>query len=207
MGNVYGYGRVSSADQNPERQLIEFQKHDISSENIFIDKVTGANFERPEYQRMVSGLKEKDLIVIMSIDRLGRNYAEIQEQWRILTKEKGVDIFVSDMPILDTRVGKDLIGTFLSDVVLQILSFVAENERENIRRRQAQGISAARAKGICFGRPQIQLPVQFPQIVFDWRQKKNTLSEALSACSMSRATFYRRIREINGSNIIERRTF
>ena len=151
--NIYGYIRVSTQEQNEDRQLDALQKVNVSAENIFMDKQSGKDFNRPHYRRLVKKLKPDDLLYIKSIDRLGRNYEEIQNQWRILTKEKGVDICVLDMPLLDTRRGKDLVGTFLSDIVLQVLSFVAENERSNIRQRQAEGIAAAKRRGVRFGRP------------------------------------------------------
>ena len=157
----YGYVRVSSLDQNEDRQMIELQKKQIPEKNIYMDKLSGKNFERPAYKRLFKKLKQGDLLYIMSIDRLGRNYVEIQEQWRILTKDKGIDIVVLDMPLLDTRTGKDLMGTFISDLVLQILSFVAQNERENIKKRQAQGIAAAKARGVKFGRPEKPVPDNF----------------------------------------------
>ncbi len=140
-------------------------------------------------------LKMGDLLYILSIDRLGRNYAEIQNQWRILTKEKGIDIAVLDMPLLDTRQDKNLMGTFIADLVLQILSFVAQNERENIRKRQAEGIAAAKAKGVRFGRPEREMPEDFEQIVLEWEQKRLTFEKALERCGMSESTFYRRLRE------------
>lgn len=148
---VYGYVRVSSRDQNEERQLLAMKEREVPSENIFLDKQSGKNFVRPQYKVMMKKLKPGDLLYILSIDRLGRNYEEIQVQWRIITKDKGVDICVIDMPLLDTRTGKDLIGTFIADLVLQILSFVAQSERENIRKRQEQGIVAAKARGVHFG--------------------------------------------------------
>lgn len=166
------------------------QSLSISEKNIFMDKQSGKDFRRPQYQRMVRRLRPDDLLYIKSIDRLGRNYQEILEQWRILTKEKGVDIAVLDMPLLDTRRGKDLMGTFLSDIVLQVLSFVAESERVNIRQRQAEGIAAAKAKGVRFGRPPLPLPENFHQVRRDWRRKKLTLQEAASACAMPVGTFY-----------------
>ena len=149
LSATYGYIRVSSRDQNEDRQVIALEEQEIPKQNIFMDKQSGKDFERPQYKRMVCRLKKDDLLYIHSIDRLGRNYEEILEQWRILTKEKGIDIVVLDMPLLDTRRGKDLMGTFLSDIVLQVLSFVAENERSNIRKRQAEGIAAAKARGRC----------------------------------------------------------
>lgn len=164
-------------------------------QNIFMDKQSGKNFERPQYKTLVSKLKSGDLLYILSIDRLGRNYEEIQNQWRILTKEMGVDICVIDMPLLDTRQGKDLMGTFIADLVLQILSFVAQSERENIRKRQEQGIAAAKAKGVKFGRPEKPIPDNFGKLVSDWEKKKASFEETLKLCNMSEATFYRRLRE------------
>ena len=195
MAQVYVYVRVSSVDQNEERQLVELLKRNVFPENIYIDKKSGKSFERSQYKRLVKKLKQGDLLYILSIDRLGRNYLEIQEQWRMLTKEKGINICVIDMPLLDTRSGKDLMGTFIADLVLQILSFVAQNERENIRKRQAQGIAVAKAKGIKFGRPQIILPENFGELVCDWERKRLPLSEVLEICKMSEATFYRKLRE------------
>lgn len=195
MAEIYGYVRVSSIDQNEERQLFELSKRNVVSRNIYIDKQSRKSFERPKYKQLVKKLKKGDLLYILSIDRLGRNYLEIQEQWRILTKEKGIDICVIDMPLLDTRNGKDLMGTFIADLVLQILSFVAQNERENIRKRQAQGIAVAKAKGIKFGRPEILLPDNFEELIRQWEKKKLPLSEVLKICNMSEATFYRKLRE------------
>ena len=191
----YGYVRVSSLDQNEERQLIEMKNLGISEERIFKDKQSGKDFDRPNYKRLVRKLKKGDLLYILSIDRLGRNYEEIQSQWRYLTREKEVDIAVIDMPLLDTRRGKDLMGTFLADIVLQILSFVAQNERENIRKRQAQGIAAAKANGMKFGRPTLDIPKDFNLIVEKWESGVIRISEAAERCGMSEATFYRRLRE------------
>lgn len=191
----YGYVRVSSLDQNEDRQMIELQKKQIPEKNIYMDKLSGKNFERPAYKRLFKKLKQGDLLYIMSIDRLGRNYVEIQEQWRILTKEKGIDIVVLDMPLLDTRTGKDLMGTFISDLVLQILSFVAQNERENIKKRQAQGIAAAKARGVRFGRPEKPIPNDFGDIVKRWERKEIKISDVVRICDMSEPTFYRRLRE------------
>ncbi len=195
MGKVYGYVRVSSTDQNEDRQLIALSEAGVADENIYIDKQSGKNFERPQYKRMNKKLKSGDLLYILSIDRLGRNYEEIQRQWRVLTKDIGVDICVIDMPLLDTRNGKDLMGTFISDLVLQILSFVAQSERENIKKRQAEGIAAAKAKGVKFGRPEINVPDGFGKIIKEWEQKRLPFTEALKLCNMSEATFYRRLRE------------
>lgn len=195
MTNVYAYIRVSSRDQNEDRQMTALKEFMISEKNIFVDKQSGKDFERPSYKRMVRRMKRDDLLYIKSIDRLGRNYEEILEQWRVLTKEKGIDIVVLDMPLLDTRRGKDLMGTFLGDIVLQVLSFVAENERTNIRQRQAEGIAAAKAKGVKFGRPALPYPENFREIHRDWRKKKITLRQAAEACDMPVGTFYAKARK------------
>ena len=186
----YGYVRVSTKDQNEDRQYIALRELCIPEENIFMDKQSGKDFVRPQYRRLVRRLKKDDLLYVKSIDRLGRNYMEILEQWRILTKEKGADIVVLDMPLLDTRRGKDLMGTFLSDIVLQVLSFVAENERSNIRQRQAEGIAAAKARGVRFGRPPLPLPENFQEVYRAWRGKQITLKQAAQACQMPEGTFY-----------------
>lgn len=195
MTAIYGYIRVSSHDQNEDRQMIALRELEIPEKNIFMDKQSGKNFNRPQYKKMVRKMKKDDLLYVKSIDRLGRNYEEILEQWWILTKEKGIDIMVLDMPLLDTRRGKDLMGTFLSDIVLQVLSFVAENERSNIRQRQAEGIAAAKARGIKFGRPAIKTPDNFGQMIKKWEKKEITTQEVMEACGMSEATFYRRLQE------------
>ena len=187
---VYGYIRVSTREQNEDRQVIALQEMAVPQQNIHMDKQSGKDFERPQYKKLLRRLKKDDLLYIKSIDRLGRNYKEILEQWRVLTREKGVDIVVLDMPLLDTRRGKDLMGTFLSDIVLQVLSFVAENERSNIRQRQAEGIAAARARGVRFGRPAKPLPENFHAVYQDWRGKKITLRQAAEACGMPEGTFY-----------------
>lgn len=191
----YGYVRVSSTDQNEERQMLALRQKDIAEKNIYIDKLSGKDFNRPSYKKLIRKLRKGDLLYILSIDRLGRNYEEIQNQWRIITKEIGADVVVLDMPLLDTRQGKDLMGTFIADLVLQILSFVAQNERENIRKRQLQGIAAAKANGVRFGRPEKQLPEDFISLVKQWEKKKITLPEILKRCKMSESTFYRRLRE------------
>lgn len=195
MGNVYGYVRVSSIDQNEDRQMIAMSDNNVPKGNIYIDKQSGKDFERPQYKKLVKKLKEGDLLYILSIDRLGRNYEDIQKQWRILTKDIGIDICVIDMPLLDTRNGKDLMGTFIADLVLQILSFVAQSERENIKKRQAQGIAAAKAKGVKFGRPEIAIPDDFGKLIKQWEKKQIYIDELLSLCNMSEATFYRKLRE------------
>ena len=188
--NIYGYIRVSTREQNEDRQLLAMRELAILERNIFTDKQSGKDFERPQYKRLVKKLRPDDLLYIKSIDRLGRSYGEILEQWRILTREKGIDIVVLDMPLLDTRRGKDLMGTFLSDIVLQVLSFVAENERTNIRQRQAEGIAAAKARGVKFGRPPSPLPENFYRVHRAWRGKKLTLQQAANACAMPVSTFY-----------------
>jgi len=194
-GKIYGYIRVSSTDQNEERQLIAMHEKGLALEQIYMDKQSGKDFQRPQYKKPVRKLKEGDLLYIVSIDRLGRNYIDIQEQWRILTKEIGIDISVIDMPLLDTRNGKDLMGTFIADLVLQILSFVAQNERENIRKRQAEGIAAAKARGVHMGRQVIAVDENFPKVVKAWRKKEVDLQNVLKQCGMSESTFYRRVRE------------
>lgn len=199
MGSTYGYVRVSSRDQNEGRQMAAMREMSVPAKNIFVDKQSGKDFDRPQYRRMVRRLKRDDLLYIKSIDRLGRNYGEILEQWRMLTKEKGIDIAVLDMPILDTRRGKDLMGTFLSDIVLQVLSFVAENERTNIRQRQTEGIAAAKARGVKFGRPPLPYPDNFGKVHRDWREKKITLRQAAEACGMPVGTFYGKARKFENS--------
>lgn len=196
MSKSYGYVRISSVDQNEDRQLVIMRDEGVPEENIFVDKKSGKDFDRPEYKRLIRRLKEGDLLYVLSIDRLGRNYEEIQEQWRILTKEKRIDIVVIDMPLLDTRQGKDLMGTFIADLVLQILSFVAQNEREKIKERQEQGIAAAKARGVRFGRPEKELPDNFSLLVKEWERKRISLTEILKQCEISEATFYRRLREL-----------
>lgn len=189
MSNVYGYIRVSSRDQNEDRQVISLQQLKIPEPNIFMDKQSGKDFERPSYKKMTRRMKNGDLLYIKSIDRLGRNYNEILQQWQFLTREKGIDIVVIDMPLLDTRRGKDLLGTFLSDIVLQVLSFVAENERSNIRQRQAEGIAAAKARGVRFGRPPKPWPDNFPAYCLLWKSGQLSATAAAKACGMPVSTF------------------
>ena len=191
----YGYVRVSTREQCEDRQMIAMQKAAIPRRQIFVDKQSGKDFERPQYKRMLRRLHQGDVLYVLSIDRLGRNYEDIQQQWRLLTREIGVDICVLDMPLLDTRNGKDLLGTFIADLVLQILSFVAQNERESIRKRQAEGIAAAKARGVKFGREQKALPDDFEIIVRSWEEKQITIEEALSLCGVSESTFFRRLRQ------------
>lgn len=190
---VYGYVRVSSREQNEDRQMLALNEREVPEKNIYIDKQSGKDFKRPMYNRMLKKLREDDLIYVKSIDRLGRNYEEILEQWRILTKEKKVDIVVIDMELLDTRRGKDLMGTFLSDIVLQVLSFVAENERKNIRERQKEGIEAAKLRGVQFGRPRRDVPEDFIQICCRWRSGQILGKEAARLCDMPLTTFYGRV--------------
>lgn len=192
MGTLYGYVRVSTQDQNEDRQLISMKEVGIENRNLYMDKQSGKDFERINYRKMVGRLKEEDILYIKSIDRLGRNYEEIIEQWRILTKEKKIDIVVLDMPILDTRREKDLLGTFLSDIVLQVLSFVAENERKNIRQRQREGIAAAQLRGVQFGRPIKPLPENFSQVYEKWVSNEISGKRAAELCNMPLTSFYRR---------------
>lgn len=191
----YGYIRVSSTDQNEDRQLIAMNEMAIPRSSIFIDKQSGKDFNRPNYKRLLKKLKSGDILYIKSIDRLGRNYEEIQNQWRIITKEKGADVVVLDMPLLDTRRDKNLLGTFISDIVLQLLSFVAENERVNIRQRQAEGIAAAKKRGVKFGRPIKEMPPNFTELIEKWNKKELTMGEICRLYDMSESTFYRRLRE------------
>ena len=189
VGTIYGYIRVSSRDQNEDRQRFAMREVGVADSNIFMDKRSGKDFNRPQYKKLLRKLKKDDLLYIKSIDRLGRNYEEILEQWRYLTKDKGIDIVILDMPLLDTRRGKDLMGTFLSDIVLQVLSFVAENERSTIKQRQAEGIAAAKAKGVRFGRPPKPLPENFHNAYRRWKQGEITGTEAAKACGMPLSTF------------------
>lgn len=214
-GSIYGYVRVSTREQNEDRQLIALREVGVSDKNIFMDKQSGKDFERPQYKKLLRKMKKDDLLYIKSIDRLGRNYEEILQQWRIITKDKGVDIVVLDMPLLDTRRGKDLMGTFLSDIVLQVLSFVAENERTNIRQRQTEGIAAAKARGVRFGRPPRPLPDNFHAVYQRWRagkitgtaaaltalSPKATPSIALYRCSKTGTRFYSVKRKLQTENI------
>lgn len=189
MPTVYGYVRVSTREQNEDRQRIALQEVGVLEQHLYLDKQSGKDFFRPQYKKLIAKLKKEDLLYIKSIDRLGRNYTEIIEQWRILTKEKGVDIVVLDMPLLDTRRGKDLMGTFLSDIVLQVLSFVAENERTSIRQRQAEGIVAAKIRGVQFGRPPKPLPACFPHVYQHWKSGHLSGATAAKSCGMPLSTF------------------
>ena len=200
--NIYGYIRVSSTDQNADRQMIAMNGEAVPQRNIYMDKQSGKDFDRPQYKRLVKRLKPGDLLYIKSIDRLGRNYREILEQWRILTREKRVDIVVLDMPLLDTRRGKDLMGTFLSDIVLQVLSFVAENERTNIRARQAEGIAAAKARGVRFGRPARPLPENYLSAYRRWKAGAITGTAAAKECGMPLSTFRYRARSYERATLL-----
>ena len=195
QSKIYAYIRVSSVDQNEDRQLMAMQELHVPSENIYVDKQSGKDFDRSGYQKLMDSIEPGSLLYILSIDRLGRNYEEIQNQWRKITREKKADICVIDMPLLDTRVGKDLLGTFISDLVLQILSFVAESERENIRKRQAEGIAAAKARGVRFGRQEKEMPEDYKAIFEMWENKELSLDTAMDMLHVSKSTFYRKVKK------------
>ena len=190
-----GYARVSSVGQKEDRQLDELLKYGVEERHIFVDKQSGKDFNRTAYIKMYRTLKKGDLLVIKSLDRLGRNYAEIQEEWRKITKKRGADIVVLDMPLLDTTKSKDLLGTFISDIVLQLLSFVSENERNNILQRQKEGIAAAHKRGVKFGRPAMQIPDNFEENMLLWQNKKLSAKQAAENCNLPIWTFYRRARD------------
>ena len=194
----YGYIRVSSKDQCEDRQWLALKQFDIPRKNIYVDKVSGKNFDRPQYNRLVKKLKKGDVLIVLSIDRLGRNYDEIQNQWRIITKVKQVDIVVLDMPLLDTRKkgDQDLTGTFIADMVLQILAYVAHIERENINQRQKEGIYAAKSRGVIFGRPRKDVPQNFKEIKNQWLQNQITSRQAAKALGIAQSTFLRWVQEI-----------
>lgn len=187
---ILGYARVSSYEQNEDRQIIALKEMGVPEKQIYIDKQSGKDFDRPQYKRLLRKLDEDCVLFVKSIDRLGRNYADLNEQWRRITKEKGADIVVIDMPILDTRRERNLVGTLMSDIVLALLSYVAENERVNIHQRQAEGIAAAKARGVKFGRPQVPLPENFDEVCKQWREKKLTLKQAAKACGLAESTFF-----------------
>ena len=195
MMKTYGYIRVSATDQNEDRQIIAMENAQVPRRNVYMDKISGKDFDRPMYKKMVRKLQRNDLVYIKSIDRLGRNYKDVVEQWQYLTRVKKVDIVVLEMPLLDTRRGKDLMGTFLSDIVLQVLSFVAENERSNIKIRQKEGIEAARKRGVKFGRPSAATPDNFPEIYEKWSKEEISAEQAAAMCGFSRTTFYKKARE------------
>lgn len=192
---ILGYARVSSYEQNEDKQIIALKEMGVPEKQIYIDKQSGKDFDRLQYKRLLRKLDEDCVLFVKSIDRLGRNYADLNEQWRRITKEKGADIVVIDMPILNTRRERNLVGTLMSDIVLALLSYVAENERVNIRQRQAEGIAAAKARGVKFGRPEVVVPREFPKVVKEWERKKISFDEALEKTGLTPSTFYRRLRE------------
>ncbi len=192
--NTYGYVRVSTKDQHTDRQLIALSEYQIPKRNLYIDKQSGKDFNRPAYKKLLRRIKKDDLLIIKSIDRLGRNYDEIIEQWHLITKEKGTDIKIIDMPLLDTTRSKDILGTFIADLVLQVLSFCAHSERENIHQRQMEGIRAAKARGVKFGKLPLALPDDFTQTVRKWKRKELTEAEALAHLHISRSSFFKYIK-------------
>lgn len=197
MPQIFGYVRVSARDQNAQRQLIALEPYKISRKNLYLDQASGKNFDRPAYQRLLKRIREGDLVYVKSIDRLGRNYDEIIEQWRYITKEKKADIMVIDMPLLDTRRGKDLIGTLISDIVLQLLSYVAQTEREFIHQRQAEGIAAAHMRGKKFGRPRVSMPEEFWRLKAEWEAGRISARQAAKSIGVSHITFLNRVHEQN----------
>lgn len=195
QNTIYGYIRVSTKEQNAARQKIALQNFPVREENIFMDRQSGKDFNRTSYRKLLKKMRKKDILVVQSIDRLGRNYEEILEQWRILTRERQIDIVVLDMPLLDTRdKNRDLTGTFMADLILQVLSYVAQNERENIRKRQAEGIAAAKKRGVHFGNPGKPVPVAFEDVAGKWRRKEISLSEALRELEIGRTYFYKNVK-------------
>ncbi len=192
---IYGYIRVSTREQNEDRQRIALRQMGVPPQRIYMDRQSGKDFDRPQYKKMLKKLDKNSVLFVKSIDRLGRNYRDLNEQWRIITKEKGADLVVIDMPILDTRQEKNLIGTLISDIVLALLSYAAENERMNIRQRQAEGIAAAKARGVQFGRPEVRMPDNFQEVFQKWQEKKITLRQAAKACGMPKSTFFDKARE------------
>lgn len=187
----FGYMRVSTREQNEDRQRQALLEMGVSEKNIYLDRLSGKNFDRPEYKKLLRKLNKNTVLFVKSIDRLGRNYTDLNEQWRVITKERGSDIVVIDMPLLDTRREKNLLGTFISDIVLALLSYVAENERTNIKQRQAEGISAAKARGVKFGRPPKPLPDNFYEVCNQWKNKEISVSNAAKKCNMPQSTFFR----------------
>lgn len=192
---IYGYMRVSTREQNEDRQVVALSACNIPKKNLFLDKRSGKDFNRPAYKRLLKKLKPGDLLIVKSIDRLGRDYDEIIQQWRVITKEKRADIRVLDMPLLDTTYGKDLLGTFIADLTLQVLSFAAQLERENIRQRQLEGIAAAKKRGVKFGRPKKELPEDFEAWFLRWRQGELSGAEIAAHCNMEISVLYRKLRE------------
>lgn len=197
---IIGYMRVSSREQNEDRQRVALLEMGVPENNIYVDKLSGKDFNRPQYKKMLRKLDKETVLYVKSIDRLGRNYADLNEQWRIITKEKGADIVVIDMPLLDTRREKNLLGTFISDIVLALLSYVAENERINIKQRQAEGIAVAKARGVKFGRPSKPLPDNFYEIHAKWRSGKISISQAAQECGISQTTFFRKAKKFEGKD-------
>lgn len=196
---IFGYIRVSTQEQNEDRQRLALLEMGVPEQQIYMDKQSGKDFERPQYKKMLKKLEKGAVLFVKSIDRLGRNYADLNEQWRIITKEKGADIVVIDMPLLDTRREKNLLGTLISDIVLALLSYVAENERAMIRQRQEEGILAAKERGIKFGRPPVPLPENFYEVHTLWREKKLTIKQAAAACGLARSTFFDKAKEVEKS--------
>jgi len=198
---IYAYCRVSTVNQHEDRQIDALQGLNIPQGNIFVDKQSGKDFERPAWRVLFERIKPGDLIYIQSIDRLGRSYEDIIDWWRILTKVKGADIAILDMPLLDTRKGKDLLGTLIADLILSVFSYVAHNERETIKKRQAEGIACAKVRGVRFGRPMIKTPENFGELVNLWEQKKISFDEILELTNLKQTTFYTRLREYRNTNI------
>lgn len=196
---IFGYIRVSTQEQNEDRQRLALLEMGVPEQQIYMDRQSGKDFERPQYKKMLKKLKKGAVLFVKSIDRLGRNYTDLNEQWRIITKEKGADIVVIDMPLLDTRREKNLLGTLISDIVLALLSYVAENERTMIRQRQEEGILAAKKRGVRFGRPPVPLPENFYEVHTLWREKKLTIKQAAAACGLARSTFFDKVKEIEKS--------
>lgn len=194
--NIYGYMRVSTKEQNEDRQRIALLELGVPEKNIFMDKMSGKNFDRPQYKKLLRKLNHNAVLYVKSIDRLGRNYADLNTQWQIITKEKRADIVVIDMPVLDTRREKNLLGTFISDIVLALLSYASENERVNIKQRQAEGIAAAQKRGVKFGRPPKPLPDNFYEIYKQWKSREITLKDAAKACNMAETTFFDKAKKL-----------
>ena len=193
---IFGYVRVSSVDQNEDRQLLAMKEAGIPKDHLYIDKQSGKDFDRPAYKKLIKRLRKNDVLYVVSLDRLGRNYSEMLEQWQIITKKKQADVVVMDLPLLDTRLHKDLVGTLIRDIVLQLFSYVAQQEREHIHTRQAQGIAAAKARGVKFGRPVKKMPPEFVDSVKRWRKGEIKMEEILRTYQISPATFYRRMSEL-----------
>ena len=200
---IFGYARTSTKEQNEDRQIIALKEMGVPEKNIFLDKLSGKNFERPQYKKMIRKLDNNSVLYIKSIDRLGRSYRDLSDQWRVITKEKGADVVVIDMPILDTRREKNLLGTFISDLILALLSYVAESEYRTIHQRQAEGIAAAKARGFKFGRPPKQLPENFHEVCQKWKSGKLSVAEAARECNMLRSTFYYKAKVYKNSTYLD----